>query len=92
MLGTQIKLPVSDGVLSGLDFGGQGTTGVLLVHGSGHNAAAWTDVASRLVDHCHPVAVDLRGHGHSAPASSTPEQYWRDLGDVMEALERNLSI
>lgn len=86
MLGRQIELPVGDGVLSGLDFGGQGT-GVLLVHGSGHNAAVWTDVASRLVDHCHPVAVDLRGHGHSAPASSTPEQYWRDLGAVVAALE-----
>jgi pimeloyl-ACP methyl ester carboxylesterase len=86
MLGRQIELPVGGGVLWGLDFGGQGT-GVLLVHGSGHNAAVWTDVASRLVDHCHPVAVDLRGHGRSAPASSTPEQYWRDLGDVVVALE-----
>lgn len=87
MLGRQIELPVGDGVLSGLDFGGRGTTGVLLVHGSGHNAAVWIDVASRLVDHCHLVAVDLRGHGHSAPVSSTPEQYWRDLGDVVAALE-----
>ncbi|SEG84447.1 Pimeloyl-ACP methyl ester carboxylesterase [Thermomonospora echinospora] len=87
MLGSQIELPVGDGVLSGLDFGGEGTTGVLLVHGSGHNAAVWTDVASRLVDRCHLVAVDLRGHGHSAPVSSTPEQYWRDLADVVAALE-----
>ena len=85
MLGKQIELPVGDGVLSGLDFGGHGT-GVLLVHGSGHNAAVWTDVASRLVDHCHPVAIDLRGHGHSSPVSSTPEQYWRDLRDVVKAL------
>jgi pimeloyl-ACP methyl ester carboxylesterase len=84
---SQIELPVEDGVLSGLDFGGQGTTGVLLVHGSGHNAAVWTDVASRLARLCHPVAVDLRGHGHSAPASSRPEQYWRDLGDVVAALD-----
>ncbi len=75
MLGRRIELPVGGGALSGLDFGGRGP-GVLLVHGSGHNAAVWTDVASRLVDHCHPVAVDLRGHGHSAPTSSTPEQYW----------------
>ncbi|GII67028.1 hypothetical protein Skr01_71130 [Sphaerisporangium krabiense] len=28
-----------------------------LVHGSGHNAAVWTEVASRLVDHCRLVAV-----------------------------------
>ncbi|GAA4069785.1 alpha/beta hydrolase [Actinomadura miaoliensis] len=85
MLGRHVELPVADGVLSGVDFGGRGT-GVLLVHGSGHNAAAWADVAPRLVDHCHPVALDLRGHGHSEPTSSTPEQYWRDLGDVVAAL------
>nr|SBO97149.1 FIG01133366: hypothetical protein [Nonomuraea gerenzanensis] len=89
MLGRQIELPVGDGVLSGLDFGGQGTTVVLLVHGSGHNAAVWIDVAARLVDHCHAVAVDVRGHGHSEPISSTPEQYWRDLGDVVATLERD---
>lgn len=82
----QIELPVDDGVLSGLDFGGRGMTGVLLVHGSGHNAAVWIDVASRLGGHCHLVAVDLRGHGHSAAVSSRPEQYWRDLGDVVTAL------
>jgi pimeloyl-ACP methyl ester carboxylesterase len=86
MMGRQIEIPVADGVLSGLDFGGSGT-GVLLVHGSGHNAAVWTDVAPLLVDHCHPVAVDLRGHGHSAPSSSTPERYWRDVGEIVAALE-----
>lgn len=85
MLQTQIELPVADGVLSGVDFGGQGTD-VLLVHGSGQNALAWTDVASRLVSHCHPVALDLRGHGQSKLPSSTPEQYWRDFGEVVATL------
>lgn len=83
--GTEIELPVRDGVLAGVDFGGRGE-GVLLVHGSGHNAAAWTDVASHLVDHCRPVAVDLRGHGQTGLDSGGPEQYWRDLGSVVEAL------
>lgn len=85
MWGKRIEFFVGDGVLAGLDFGGQGT-GVLLVHGSGHNAAVWTDVASRLVERCHPVAVDLRGHGHSSLDSGTSERYWRDLGDVVAAL------
>ncbi|MCD2100305.1 alpha/beta hydrolase [Rhodococcus rhodochrous] len=85
MSGTRIEVPVDDGVLSGLDFGGQGPE-VLLVHGSGHNAAVWTDVVAHLVEHCRPVAVDLRGHGQSALTSSTAEQYWRDLGAVVEAL------
>ncbi|MFC4496625.1 alpha/beta fold hydrolase [Streptomyces ovatisporus] len=85
MIGTEIELPVVDGVLSGVDFGGRGR-GVLLVHGSGQNAAAWADVASRLVHHCRPVAVDLRGHGQTRLASTGPEQYWQDLGSVVTAL------
>jgi pimeloyl-ACP methyl ester carboxylesterase len=82
---TSIEVHVPDGVLSGLDFGGSGV-GVLLVHGTGHNAEAWTDVAARLAGDCHAVAVDLRGHGHSSPASTAPEQYWRDLAAVVAYL------
>ena|GEM_PF-1692650 len=85
MTGTEIELPVVDGVLSGVDFGGQGE-GVLLVHGSGHNAAAWMDVASHLVSGCHPIALDLRGHGQTRLDSTDPEQYWRDIGSVVTAL------
>ena len=85
MIGTEIELPVDGGVLAGVDFGGQGMP-LLLVHGSGHNAAAWTDVAARLVAHCHPVALDLRGHGRTPLDSSLPEQYWRDLGRVVASL------
>ncbi|MFI6348929.1 hypothetical protein [Streptomyces sp. NPDC050560] len=43
--GTEIELPVADGALSGVDFGGHGKR-VLLVHGSGHHAAAWWDRAA----------------------------------------------
>jgi pimeloyl-ACP methyl ester carboxylesterase len=82
MVGTDIELPVQDGALAGVDFGGQGP-GVLLVHGSGHNAAAWAEVAAGLVAHCHAVAVDLRGHGQTTLDSTGPEQYWRDLGEVV---------
>jgi pimeloyl-ACP methyl ester carboxylesterase len=83
--GTEIELPVVDGALSGVDFGGRGV-GVLLVHGSGHNAAAWMDVASYLVSECHPIALDLRGHGQTRLDSIHPEQYWRDIGSVVAAL------
>ncbi|PWJ07948.1 alpha/beta hydrolase [Streptomyces sp. NWU49] len=85
MAGTEIELPVPDGVVSGIDFGGHGE-GVLLVHGSGHNAAVWADVAARLVRDCRPVAVDLRGHGRTRLSSTGPEQYWRDIGGVVAAL------
>lgn len=82
---TQITLDVEDGTLAALDFGGSGVP-VLLVHGSGHNAAAWGDVATRLLPHCHPVAIDLRGHGQTPLDSADAEHYWRDLGGVVRSL------
>ncbi|MFI6206387.1 alpha/beta fold hydrolase [Streptomyces sp. NPDC051041] len=91
MIGTGIELPVVDGVPSGVDFGGHGA-GVLLVHGSGHNAAVWTDVASRLVSERRPVALDLCGHGQSRLDSTGPEQYWRDIGDVVTAPARDRPV
>lgn len=80
-----ISLRVDGGSLAALDFGGTGHP-VLLVHGSGHNAAAWTDVASHLTDGCRVVAVDLRGHGRTRLDSGDAEQYWRDLADAARSL------
>ncbi|MDV8066667.1 alpha/beta hydrolase [Rhodococcus sp. IEGM 1366] len=85
MWGREIRADVTGGILSGIDFGGEGP-GVLLVHGTGHNCAAWADVASHLGTHCHAVAFDLRGHGYSEAGSRTAEQYWRDLADVAASL------
>ncbi|MBE3000813.1 alpha/beta hydrolase [Nocardiopsis sp. HNM0947] len=93
----QIHLPIADGALAALDFGGpdpgsgsgSGTASgppVLLVHGSGHNAAAWTDVAPHLAQHRRVVAVDLRGHGRTPLESDRAEQYWRDLAAATRAL------
>ncbi|MGI5397652.1 hypothetical protein [Streptomyces sp. CA-251251] len=36
------------------------------------------DVASHLVSECHPIALDLRGHGRPGSTPTHPEQYWRD--------------
>jgi virginiamycin B lyase len=82
MIGTRIRLPVGDGDLAGVDFGGRGTP-VLLVHGGGQNALSWTDVSAQLIPHGHPVAVDLRGHRQSPLDSSHPEQYWRVFDGVV---------
>lgn len=77
------SLPVTEPGL--IDYGGDGPQ-VLLVHGSGHNAAVWSAVAGFLVPGHRVVAVDLRGHGQNRADSQTPEQYWRDLADVVAAL------
>ncbi|MBN1172649.1 MAG: alpha/beta hydrolase [Micromonosporaceae bacterium] len=93
-MGTEIEFPGCGG-LTGIDYGGSGPN-VLLVHGLGQNAAVWNDVAQRLSTRARTVAVDLRGHGKSrlnsadaAPgaASSRSEHHWRDLADVIFALE-----
>ncbi|MEV4629827.1 hypothetical protein AB0J90_26540 [Micromonospora sp. NPDC049523] len=60
MIGTEIELAVGDVVLAGVDFGGQDAP-VLLVHGSGHKAAAWADVAARLV--AHSIRIHVEGAG-----------------------------
>lgn len=85
MAAEEIDLPTDDGTIAALDFGGSGPP-VMLVHGSGHNAAAWTDVAPYLTKHCRVVAVDLRGHGRTAFDSHHAEQYWRDLAAVAHSL------
>lgn len=84
-IGTEIDLPVGDGALAAIDFGGSGAP-VLFVHGTGQNAAAWTDVAAHLVGHCRAVAIDLRGHGQTRLDSIDPEQYWRDIAKAVAAL------
>ncbi len=81
----EILFDVDGGSLAALDHGGTGQP-VLLVHGSGHNAAAWTPIAAGLLPDHRVVAVDLRGHGHSTAESATAEQYWRDLATITTAL------
>ncbi|MCP3803343.1 alpha/beta hydrolase [Allokutzneria sp. A3M-2-11 16] len=43
-------------------------------------------MAERLRAHCRLVATDMRGHGRTPLDSDSPEQYWRDLGPVCDAL------
>jgi pimeloyl-ACP methyl ester carboxylesterase len=79
------QIAVGDETLAVIDHGGTGPA-VLLVHGTGQNAAAYGEVAGRLVPDHRVVALDLRGHGRSRASSQNAEQYWRDLGPVVQAL------
>ena len=48
-----------------LDWGGDSTRNLLLVHGQGGNAHNWDYVAGELRDEFRVLAVDMRGHGDS---------------------------
>jgi len=47
--------------------GGQGPT-LVLVHGAGHQAGAWSEAAKGLMDRYRLVILDLPGHGESDPS------------------------
>ncbi len=69
-----------------LDWGGQGSPGIVLVHGLSGTAWSWTPVARRLAGVRRTIAMDLRGHGLSdAPTG----RYELDTlaGDVIAVAE-----
>jgi pimeloyl-ACP methyl ester carboxylesterase len=51
-----------------LDWGGEGRTPLLLLHGFTGHAHAWDTLSIALQPHFHVVALDQRGHGDSDPA------------------------
>ncbi|MEJ7599883.1 MAG: alpha/beta hydrolase [Kofleriaceae bacterium] len=71
---------------------GPGTTTFVLVHGYTDLGFGWTEVATRLADHGHVIAPDLRGHGESDWIG--PGGYYHffdyvaDLDDVIRQLAR----
>jgi pimeloyl-ACP methyl ester carboxylesterase len=69
-----------------LDWGGDGSPGVLLVHGLSSSAWTWAPVARRLAAERRTAAMDLRGHGLSdAPTGTYPAE--RFVEDVVAAAE-----
>jgi pimeloyl-ACP methyl ester carboxylesterase len=71
-----------------LDWGGEGGPGVVLVHGLGSTAWAWTAVARRLAQERRTVAMDLRGHGLSDAPTATGAYDLDELaGDVVAVAE-----
>jgi esterase len=53
-----------------LDWGGEGRTPVVLLHGFTGHAHAWDTLSIALQPHFHVYALDQRGHGDSAPADA----------------------
>ncbi len=79
-----IDLTTADGVQIGATTYGSGDNGVVLIHGNGRDAEDWSHFGERLATRgFHVVAVDLRGHGHSAAAAElTAATYPLMVADV----------
>jgi len=70
-----------------LDWGGEGRTPLLLLHGFTGHAHAWDTLSIALQPHYHVYALDQRGHGDSDPADVyNPVVAFDDLGGVVEQL------
>ena len=82
---SEFQLETIAGTFGVIDHGGSGPD-CLLIHGTGQNAAAWDGVARRLASRARTVAFDMRGHGRTPVDSKDPDQYWRDIGPVADAL------
>jgi pimeloyl-ACP methyl ester carboxylesterase len=73
------SVPFQKGVLAVRDYGGAGTT-VMLLHGLGGNVAHWDRLASLVGDRYRLVAIDLPSHGLSTAPDAYSFDY--DVGAV----------
>jgi pimeloyl-ACP methyl ester carboxylesterase len=83
-----IELPLSYGVMRGLEFGADSPHRVLAIHGWLDNAASFRPMAPELAG-LHLVAVDLPGHGKSDHRASGATYHMVDyVADIVEAADR----
>ncbi len=73
--------------LSVRDFGGSGTS-VLLLHGLAGHSGEWNATAGRLASDYHVVALDQRGHGDSErlPGDVSRQAFVADVAAVIDHL------
>ncbi len=70
-----------------LDWGGDGRTPLLLLHGFTGHAHAWDTLSIALQPHFHVLALDQRGHGDSDPADTySAVAAFDDIAGVAEQL------
>ena len=70
-----------------LDWGGEGRTPLVLLHGFTGNAHAWDTLSIALQPRFHVYAVDQRGHGDSDPAEVyNPAVAFDDISGIVDQL------
>lgn len=84
-MSTDVMLATNVGQFAAVDFGGQGQD-VLLLHNTATNLEALRPLGEQLSGRCHPVAIDIRGHGQTRLALQEQRQSWEDLGPICAAL------
>src|SRR5438309_446810 len=73
--------------LHALDWGGDGRTPLLLLHGFTGHAHAWDTLSIALQPHFQVYALDARGHGDSDPAETyTAAAAFDDISGVVDQL------
>lgn len=72
--------------LAGLEWGG-GDDHLVLLHPNGFCAGLFDPLARRLAPHHHVVAIDLAGHGRSAPLARDDLTFPRLATDVIAVLD-----
>ncbi|MDD5669038.1 MAG: alpha/beta hydrolase [Candidatus Omnitrophica bacterium] len=82
---TDSVISTSAGEFAVRDFGGIGPD-IVLIHGTGHNLEVWGPAAALLRERFHVVAFDMRGHGQTPVDSTDSEEYWKDIGVIIKAL------
>jgi len=70
-----------------LDYGRAGGAPMLCVHGGAAHAHWFDFIATGFIEDHHVRAIDLRGHGDSAPGEPQDYVYTRYAADLNEAIE-----
>src|SRR4051794_19481941 len=81
------RLKIGDRIVRVRDEGDSKKAPLVLIHGAGSSSVIWIDVLKRLAGRRRVIAIDLPGHGQSAPWHETSLDLYRDaVGTICATL------